>query len=166
VVVVVGASGGIGGYAVQLAALRGARVVGVTRTEGIEYVKSLGAADVIDRTVSDVADALKAKYPDGVSSIIDTASDAPRLALLSEAVRKGGTVTSMSGSANLLDLDKRDIKGVNIRTQVTTARLDHLAELTVTGKLKAPRIQTFSLEKTGDAFKVLGQTGGKLVVKI
>jgi NADPH2:quinone reductase len=131
-------------------------------------VKSLGAHEVIDRTAADVVEALKAKHPDGVAAIIDTGSDAAGLARLSEAVRKGGTVTSMKGAAAIEDLAKRGIKGVNIRTEVTQLRLDHLAGLAADGKLKAPRIQTFSLERAGEAFELIGQPNhlGKLVVKI
>jgi NADPH-dependent curcumin reductase CurA len=51
-------------------------------------------------------------------------------------------------------------------TQVTTERLEQLADLAADGKLKAPHIQTSSLEQAGDAFKLLGHSGGKLVVKI
>ena len=71
----------------------------------------------------------------------------------------------MKGAAAVEDLAKRDIKGVNVRTQVTTDRLEHLADLAAKGKLKAPRIKTFPLEQAGEAFKLLGQSGGKLVVK-
>src|SRR5439155_787276 len=117
-VVIVGASGGIGSYAVQLAAATGARVIGVTSKGKTEYVKGLGAHEVIDRTSGDVIEALKAQHPDGVAAIIDTASDAAGLARLSEAVRKGGTVTSMKGAAAVEELAKRDIKGVNVATQV------------------------------------------------
>lgn len=166
VVVVVGASGGIGSYAVQLAADRGAHVIGVTSTANIDYVKSLGADEVIDRTAGDVLEALKSKHHDGVAAIIDTGSDAASLARLSEAVRKGGTVTSMKGAAAADDLAKRGVKGVNIQTQVTRERLETLAKLASDGKLKAPRIRTFPLDQAGDAFKLLGQSGGKLVVKI
>jgi NADPH:quinone reductase-like Zn-dependent oxidoreductase len=166
VVVVVGASGGIGSYAIQLAVARGAHVLGVTSKANIDYVKSLGASEVIDREAGGVLEALKSKHRDGVAAIIDTGSDAPSLAHLSAAVRKGGTVVSMKGAAALDDLAKGDIKGVNISTQVTTERLEQLADLAASGKLKAPRIRTFPLEKAGDAFQLLGHSGGKLVVKL
>jgi len=165
-VVIVGASGGIGSYAIQLAAARGAHVLGVTSKANVEYVKSLGAAEVVDREAGDVLEALKSAHHDGVAAIIDTGSDGPSLARLSEAVRKGGTVVSMKGAAAVDDLAKRGIKGVNVQTQVTTTRLEHLADLAAQGKLKAPRIRTFPLEQAGDAFKLLGNSGGKLVVKI
>lgn len=168
VVVIVGASGGIGSYAVQLAALQGARVIGVTSKGNAEQVKSLGADEVIDRTSDDVLETLKSKHPRGVDSIIDTGSDAPSLARLSEAVRKGGTVISMKGAATIEELATRGVKGVNITTKVTTERLERLAKLAADGKLKAPSIRTFPLKQANEAFKLLGEGGahGKIVVKI
>ena len=168
VVVIVGASGGIGSYAVQLAAATGAHVIGITSKGKTEYVKSLGAHEVIDRTSGDVVEQLKAKHPDGVAAIIDTGSDAAGLARLAEAVRKGGAVTSMKGAAAIDDLAKRGIKGVNVGTQVTKERLDHLATLATQGKLKATHIETFPLEKAGNAFQLIGQDThrGKLVVTV
>ena len=166
VVVVVGASGGIGSYAIQLAKGRGAHVIGVTHTANIDYVKGLGADEVIDRTSDDVSEALKSKHSEGVASIIDTGGDAASLAALSEAVRKGGTVISMKGAAAPDELTKRGLKGINIQTQVTTERLETLANLSADGKLKAPRIHKFPIDKAGDAFKLLGHTDGKLVVTL
>jgi NADPH:quinone reductase len=166
VVVVVGAAGGIGSYAVQIAKARGAHVIGVTIKENLDYVKGLGADEVIDRTAGDALDTLKSKHQDGVAAIIDTGSDAPSLAHLSEAVRKRGTVVSMKGAAAPDELAKRDVKGVNVQTQVNTDRLEALAKLAADHKLKAPRIQTFPLEQAGEAFKLLGHAGGKLVVQI
>ncbi len=166
VVVVVGASGGIGSYAVQIAKVRGAHVIGVTHTANIEYVKGLGADEVVDRTAGDLIDAIKSKHGHGVTAIIDTGSDAAALAALSEALRKGGTVISMKGAAAPDELAKRGLRGVNIQTQVNTERLETLAKLSADGKLKAPRIHKYPLDKAGEAFKLLGQTDGKLVVTV
>ena len=166
IVVVVGASGGIGSYTVQLAKARGAHVIGVTHTANIDYVKGLGADEVIDRTAGDVSEALKSKHGDGVAAIIDTASDAQSLAALSAVVRKGGTVISMKGAAAPEELAKRGLTGVNIQTQVNPERLETLAKLSADGKLKAPRIHKFALDQAGEAFKLLGHTDGKLVITL
>ena len=166
VVVIVGASGGIGGYAVQLAAQRGARVIGVTSSDHLDYVKSLGAADTIDRMAGDVLAALESRHGDGVDAIVDTASDATGLARLSGLVREGGVVTSMRGAAAAEELAKRGIRGVNIQTQVTTERLTQLSTLRAEGKLKAPMIHTYALKDAGEAFKIVGRGGGKIVVTI
>src|SRR2546425_1844169 len=99
VVVVVGASGGIGGYAVQLAAIRGGHVVAVTSKGHEEYVRKLGATEVIDRGAGDVLEALKSRPAGGVAAIIDTISDAAGLAPASQAVRDVRTVTPMLRAA-------------------------------------------------------------------
>ncbi len=167
VIVVIGASGGIGGYAVQLAAMRGAHVVAVTGSDHVDYVKSLGAAEVVDRNKEDVRDALRGRYPDGVDAIIDTASDAPTLAMLGEAVRAGGVIISMRGSAAVEELQKRDIRGVNVRTQVTTERLAELGSMVIKGKLKPGLIHTFKLDQAGEALELVGRSaGGKVVITI
>jgi len=167
VMIVIGASGGIGGYAVQLARTRGAHVIGVTSTPNLEYVKSLGAAEVVDRNAGDLLEALRSRFPQGVAALLDTASDQPSLAHLSQVVRKGGIVTSMRGSAAVDELAGRGIKGVNIGTQVTTDRLVELAKLRLAGKIKRPRIRTFTLEQAGEAFEAIAKGGGgKIVVTV
>ncbi|MGB2940329.1 MAG: NADP-dependent oxidoreductase [Candidatus Dormiibacterota bacterium] len=165
VVVVVGASGGIGSYAVQIAAVRGAHVVGVTSSENVDYVRGLGAAEVVDRKTGDVLDALRNAHPEGVAAIIDTSSDKDTLTRLAEAVRDGGHVVSMKGAA-AEELAERGLTPVNLQTQTTTERLQELAQMVSDGKLRPPAIEDFTLENAGDALAKIGGShgAGKLVV--
>jgi len=167
-VLIIGAGGGVGSFAVQIAAARGAHVVGVTGTDKAEYVRGLGAAEVVDRTVGDVVASARALRPDGYAGIIDNASDAAGLAELAVLVRDGGHVVSMKGAASQDDLAGRGITAVNIQTLVNTARLTTLGALYESGRLKPPAVKTFSLENAGDAFAEIetGHSTGKLVVTI
>jgi len=64
-VVVMGASGGVGGYAVQMPRSRGAHVIATVRGDDGE-ARQLGAEEVYDSQAADVIDALRAAHPDGV----------------------------------------------------------------------------------------------------
>ncbi|HEY6276438.1 MAG TPA: NAD(P)-dependent alcohol dehydrogenase [Streptosporangiaceae bacterium] len=90
-VLVTGASGGVGSYAVQLAAAFGAEVTGVCSTSKIGLVRSLGAAHVIDYTQDDFADGAH-RY----DLIIDIAGN-PTLGRLRRALTPGGTAVLTGG---------------------------------------------------------------------
>ncbi|GAA1860055.1 NAD(P)-dependent alcohol dehydrogenase [Asanoa iriomotensis] len=90
-VMVIGAAGGIGAYAVQLAVAAGASVTGVCGPGKVELVRSLGAADVIDYTTAEV-DSLGAVH----DVVIDTAGCRP-LALLRRAMTPRGNLILAGG---------------------------------------------------------------------
>src|SRR5580693_8353421 len=69
-VVVMGATGGVGGYAVQMARSRGAHVIATVRGDADE-ARRLGAEEVYDSQAGDVIDALRAAHPDGVDAVLD-----------------------------------------------------------------------------------------------
>lgn len=75
-VLVTGATGGVGGYAVQLAASRHARVLAVAGAEDADLVRNLGATDVITRGPQVAAD-VRRLLPGGVDAVIDAASLGP-----------------------------------------------------------------------------------------
>ena len=70
--VVAGATGGVGSFAVQLAAQRGATVMATARPgEDEKFVRALGATEVVDYGAGDVAAAIRARHPEGVAALVD-----------------------------------------------------------------------------------------------
>src|SRR5918998_1846472 len=70
-VVVVGATGGVGAYAVQLASRRGARVIATARQANEAFARELGAAETVDHTRGDLLNAVRMTHPGGIEAIID-----------------------------------------------------------------------------------------------
>jgi NADPH2:quinone reductase len=166
VVVIIGATGGIGSIATQLATARGATVVAITRAENHGYARELGAAETLDYEEGDVADVVRAAHPDGIAAVLDTAGDKEELGRLGELVRTGGHVVSMKGAAEIDALATRGISGINVRTQATTEKLERLARSVSDGTLHRPEIATVPLAETGQALADIasGHTRGKVVV--
>jgi len=168
VVIAVGATGGVGSYFVQLATRRGARVVAVCRDENADYARSLGAADVIDYTVGDVAEAVRSRYPDGIDAIADMHGDKEGITKLAEQVRSGGHVASAVGAADAEALSGRGIGATNVMGMVTTASLDAVAAMLDRREIRSPEIRSYSLADVGEALAALGSghTRGKIVVTL
>jgi NADPH2:quinone reductase len=167
-VLAIGAAGGVGSYLVQLAAQRGARVIAVCRGENTDYVRGLGAADVIDYTVGDVAERLRSRYPDGIDAIADMVGNKDTVTRLSDQLRPGGTAASAAGGADEEALGRRDVKGANIVTMVTAKHLANIAKALEEGTLRPPQIQRFTLGQAAEALALIGSrhVRGKLVLMI
>jgi NADPH:quinone reductase len=167
-VVVVGATGGVGSYFVQLAARRGARAVAVCRGENADYARRLGAADVVDYSAGDVVDAVRARYPDGVDAVADMHGDADQLAKLTEQVPSSGHVASVVGAVDVEALGARGVEATNIQGRVTTESLEILFGMLGAGEIVAPEIRTFPLADAGEALAAVatGHVRGKIVVVV
>ncbi|HXS22795.1 MAG TPA: NADP-dependent oxidoreductase [Gemmatimonadales bacterium] len=162
-VLIVGAAGGVGSFAVQIAVARGAHVIAVGRAVNHEYLRKLGASETVDYENTDVVEKVRAIHPEPLDGIIDLASDADTVRRLSSLLRDGGTVASPVGTA---PMDDPRIKGAFIVAQVTRERLEQLAGWLADGSLVIPEIRTFKLEDTSSAFRESegGHVRGKLVV--
>lgn len=167
-VLAIGATGGVGSYFVQLARGRGARVVAVCRAENAEYARGLGAQDVIDYRASDVADALRSRYPGGIDAIADLHGDRAGVARLAEQVRAGGAVASAVGAADEEALASRGVRAANVAGLATTASLEALARMLEAGDLVNPEIRSYPFAEAGEALAAVatGHVRGKLVVEI
>jgi NADPH:quinone reductase-like Zn-dependent oxidoreductase len=165
VVVVIGATGGVGSYLVQLAARRGARVLAMSSAANAEYAQRLGAAEVVDYGAGDVVEAVRSLAPDGVDVIADMhgGDDTARLA---ELVRSGGHVVSAVGGADEETLKARGIEAANVSGRVATASLETLAGMLERGEIESPEVRSYPLADAAEAFEQVGSghTRGKIVV--
>ena len=91
---VVGATGGVGSYAVQLAARRGARVIATARKANVAFARELGAAQTIDHTTEDLVESVLVAHPDGIEAIVDVVSDREALGRIAGLVKRGGSVAT------------------------------------------------------------------------
>ena len=166
VVLVIGASGGIGSIALQLVVAAGATPIAVSRATNHEYARSLGARETIDYLSQDVFETVRVTYPEGIAAVFDMVGDKEGNGRLAELVHPGGHFISMMGGADVETLAARDITGVNIRTEATTDKLERLAAFVEAGALLRPEIRTFHLEEAGRALaEIAGRhVRGKLVV--
>ena len=172
-VLVLGAAGGVGSFAVQLAKAFGARVTGVASTTQAGLVRSLGADEFIDYTHQDVTDG--SRHWD---VIIDTGGHRP-LTRLRRALTRNGTlvIVGSEGRGRWLGGFDRNLRAValsrfvpqRLRMLSSTPNQDDLQtmrQLMEAGKVRAAVDRTFPLPQVPDALGYLNQrrTGGKVVI--
>lgn len=164
-VAIVGAAGGVGSIATQLAAARGLRVIAVTKGEHADFVRGLGAAEVVDYTEGDVAAQLRQRYPEGVAGIVDLFDDAPGAAALAGAVRPGGRIVSSSAMGLDQALSGQAVTGHFIGPALD--RVGELGDLAAAGRLRI-ETEVLSLDRAAEALdRQMGKTvRGKQVLAI
>jgi NADPH:quinone reductase-like Zn-dependent oxidoreductase len=175
-VLVIGAAGGVGSLAVQIAKADGAHVTGVGSTSKVDLIRSAGADDVIDYTREDFADGVR-----HWDVIVDTAGRRP-LSVLRRALTPKGTLVIVGGDGGgnwtggffrgmlrgpLVSL----FVGQRLRglaTKVTQEDLLTVKELVEAGSLTPVIDRTFPLIEAPDAVRYLaeGHAGGKIVVTV
>jgi NADPH:quinone reductase-like Zn-dependent oxidoreductase len=166
-VLVLGASGGVGGFAVELAAGRGARVIASARPGDEARLRELGAAETIDFTQEDIVTAVRDRYPDGIDGLIDTVNFAGDFATVAELVAPGGRAASMLGAADEEMLAARSVTATNVMASPDPALLTRLAEHANLGRLKVTIDRAFFLEDALDGVAAFGRgKRGKLAVSV
>jgi NADPH:quinone reductase-like Zn-dependent oxidoreductase len=165
---IVGATGGVGSYAVQLAARRGARVIATARRANEAFVRELGATETIDHTREDLVEAVRRTHPDGIEAIIDVVSDPEVLSRMAGLVKEGGRIASSVFAADVESFAERGIEARNIGMQPGAQRLEKLSRMVDAGEISVRLERTFPLEKAREAL-VESRTGhvrGKIVLLV
>ena len=165
-VVILGATGGVGSYATQLAAHLGAQVAAVTRGDYVTYARSLGATDVIDYTMHDPVEAVRERHPDGIDALLDLVGIAELTSGLGGLVRSGGKVVSIVIQPDAEQLAARGVEGIMTSRWASEHRFAEITERIVEGEIKLPVIQTFPFEQTKEALDLQAtrHVHGKLAV--
>src|SRR5829696_6580728 len=167
-VLVVGATGGVGSYAVQLAARRGARVIATARRANEAFVRELGATEINDHTREDLVESVRTTHPDGIETIIDMVSDPEVLSRMAGLLKKGGRLASSVYAADVKSLAERSIKATNIGMQPNAQRLEELSWMVDAGELSVRLERTLPLEKAAEALEKsrTGHVRGKIVLLV
>jgi NADPH:quinone reductase len=160
VVLVSGATGGVGALAVQLAAATGATVLATARSGAEDFVLGLGAKHPVDYT-GDLATAVRAVAPTGVTAVVHTAGDA---ALLAALLRPGGRLASAIGATDE-QVGRDDVTIVPVLATDTPEKIRGLLDAVAAGELRVPIAKTFPFEQASAAVEAFGQHKlGKLAI--
>ncbi|MHB8470307.1 MAG: NAD(P)-dependent alcohol dehydrogenase [Gaiellaceae bacterium] len=166
-VLINGAAGGVGTFAVQIAKAMGGHVTGVCSTRNVELVRSLGADDVVDYTTDDFAH--RGVRHDLVIDLVGNRSTAD----LRRVLTPKGTAVLIGGGGNLVDMVAPLVvaRFVSQRLVTFTAKINAedlaaLGELAEAGKLTPVIDRTYPLEEAAEAIRYLetGHVRGKVVV--
>jgi NADPH:quinone reductase-like Zn-dependent oxidoreductase len=167
-ILIVGATGGVGAYATQLAARLGAHVIATARRTNEALVRELGAAETIDHTTEDLVDAVQMAHPGGIEAVIDMVSDPEALDRISTLVNQGGRLASSVYAADVEGLSRRGIGATNFSMQPDALRLGELSRMVDAGELSARLDGTYALEKAPEVLEErrTGHVRGKVVFLI
>lgn len=158
-VLVHGAAGGVGTAAVQIAASRGATVIGRASEPHHDYLRRLGATPV---TYGDgLVERVRQLAPDGVSAALDLYGG-------DSVAASDALLTDKTRIASIADPSVTERGGSYVFVRPDAADLAALAALADAGSLRVPIARTFALADAADAFaaNIDGHTEGKIVVEV
>jgi NADPH:quinone reductase-like Zn-dependent oxidoreductase len=150
-------AGGVGFFAVQIAAALGATVIATASPRNAGFLREAGAAEVLDYSTGPISGQLSAPV-DAVLDLVggDTLADAPK------------QVRDPARIASIVDPAVRDLGGRYVFVRPDTHDLEELARMTDAGQLRVAIARAFPLEQVADAQRLVGEghVRGKVVVTV
>jgi NADPH:quinone reductase-like Zn-dependent oxidoreductase len=162
-VLVHGAAGNVGSYAVQLAKQAGLHVVATAASADLDYVHTLGADTVVDYKKERFEDSVS-----GVDVVLDTVGGDTQQRSL-RVLKPGGILVSVVSSVPEPTQKRYGIRAAYFYVDVTTARLNKITELFDSGKLHTDVGTVLPLEQARTAHEMLGgaqHKRGKIVLRV
>jgi NADPH:quinone reductase-like Zn-dependent oxidoreductase len=161
-VLIHGAAGNVGAYAVQLAKLSDLHVVATAASADLDYVRGLGAEKVLDYEAEQLEDSLN-----GVDIVLDTVGGETQERSL-RVLKPGGILVSVVSPLPEAAQKRYGVRAAYFYVDVTTARLNEISRLFESGKLATNVGSVLPLEQARTAHEMLGQPHkrGKIVLSI
>jgi NADPH:quinone reductase-like Zn-dependent oxidoreductase len=168
---VTGASGAVGGYAVQMARSRGVRVIGTVRGDADE-ARRLGLDEIYDTASGDVFDAIHKAHTDGVDAVLDLVNGPDAIKRDAEILKPGGSLVSTIYAADEKWFAERKIKAHNIVGNTnpfsTPQGLTQVVQMLAAGTITARIQSTVELSDAGQLLEKLKKGGlrGKALIHV
>ncbi len=161
-ILIQGGAGGVASFAIQLAKHIGARVITTTSTGNIDYVRSLGADQVIDYTKDDFSTIVK-----DVDAVFETVGgDVAKKSFA--VIKSGGRAAFIASGPKAPDSPRSDVASLRPAVKRSRKHLERIGELFTAGAVKAPEVKLFKLSQAHEALAMSEgrHFRGKLVFQV
>jgi len=161
-VLIHGAAGGVGSFAVQFAKWKGARVIGTASGDHVEQVRQLGADEVIDYRKSKFEEVVR-----DVDVVLDTIGGETQERSW-QVLKRGGILVSLVQPPSAEKAAARGVRGLMVRQKANGTQLAAIADLVVKGKVKVKVEAVLPLAEARKAQELskTGHSGGKIVLEV
>ena len=165
-VLVQAAAGGVGSFAVQIAKDAGAHVIATASAANHDYLRDLGADEVVDYTAEDVVAAVRDRHPDGIEAVVDlVGGDVQERS--ADVLADGGRLGSITQPPDREALAARGLRGHYVFVRPSAAGLRTLTEMADAGRLRVHVSEVVPLAEAARAHETLegGHVRGKIVLR-
>lgn len=166
-VLILGATGGVGSFAIQIAKNVGAKVVAVASKKNVSYAISLGADDFIDYTSGNLSEEIAQRYPDKFDLVFDCVGK-DTLEKAYQYVHHGGRLVSILGQVNQELAEKHKVLFSYHFVEPNVKNLNQITSWIGEGKFKVHVDQKLPLDEAAKAHELIesGHTTGKIVLVV
>jgi len=166
-VLIHGGGGGVGSFAIQWAKHCGAYVITTGSAAKQDYIKQLGADEIIDYNKVNFVDEIKKKYPTGIDVVFDTLGGTVYKQSF-EVLKPGGRIVSLREQPDAELSAKYKVQAEYLFVTSNGEQLKEITKLFESGFAKPPKTQVFSIDQVIQAVDAIrtGHTLGKIVLKV
>ncbi|MGA3310877.1 MAG: NADP-dependent oxidoreductase [Xanthobacteraceae bacterium] len=161
-ILIQGGAGGVASFAIQLAKHIGARVITTTSAANVDYVRDLGADEVIDYNAQDFT-----RVVSGCDAVFDTVGgDVAQKSFA--ALKPGGRAAFIASGAQAPKPDRNDVTSLRPAVGRARAPLERIAQLFAAGAIRPPEIKLYRLSQAAEAHRLSESRHfrGKLVFQV